>query len=131
MLQLLALVPFLFLSAVGPAPCTEGSLSEVALRRSAIRKVMPIFPAEAIKANTQGVTVAEIRLDEKGELSSVQILQAPHESIARATADAVKQWAFYFDLSKEKEPICLRGKLTFYFVIENGTPYVRDPKRFR
>jgi TonB family protein len=131
MFQFLALVPFLFLSAIAWGPCNEGSVSEVSLRRSAIRKVMPIFPEEAIKANAQGVTVAQIRLDEKGELSSVQILQAPHESIARATAAAVRQWAFYFDLSKEGEPICLKGKLTFYFVIENGRPYVRDPKRFR
>lgn len=30
----------------------------------------------------------------------VQILQAPHESIAKATTEASRQWAFYFDLSK-------------------------------
>jgi len=66
------------------------------------------------------VTVAQIRLDEKGEISSVEILQAPHKSIARATAEAVRNWAFYFDSKKDEKPICISGKLTFYFVLENG-----------
>lgn len=131
MVQFLALAASFFLSAIAWEPCNEGAVNEVTLRRSAIRKVLPIFPEDAIKANAQGVTVAQIRLDEKGELSFVEILQAPHESIAKATAEAVRKWAFYFDFSKDGKPICLKGKLTFYFVVENGTPYVRDPKRFR
>jgi TonB family protein len=122
---------FFFPSAIGWEPCMAGTVSEVALRRLAIRKVIPVFPEDAIKAKAQGVAVANVRLDERGEISAVEILQAPHESIARATADAVRNWAFYFDLKKEKKPLCISGKLTFYFVVENGTPSVRDPKRFR
>ena len=131
MFQFLVLAAVFFLSAIAWEPCVVGTVSEVAFRRIAIRKVMPSFPEDAIKAEAQGVTVAKVRLDEKGEISSVEILQAPHESIARATTEAVANWAFYFDSKKEEKSICISGKLTFYFVIENGTPSVRDPKRFR
>jgi len=131
MFRFLGLAAVFFLSVSTGEPCIEGTINEVTLRRSAIRKVMPVFPKEAIKANAQGVAVAQIRLDEKGEVSFAEILQAPHESIAKATADAVRNWAFYFNFTKDEKPICLKGKLTFYFVVENGTPLVRDPKRFR
>lgn len=130
MVHLLALIVIFFLSPVAWQPCTEGRISEVAFRGRAIRKVMPVFPEDAIKAKAQGVSVARIRLDEKGEISLVEILEAPDESIARATAEAARKWAFYFAQSKDEQPICLSGKLTFYFVLENGRSYVRDPKRF-
>lgn len=131
MFQFVTLTAVFLWSGVAGEPCIEGRISEVTFRRRAIRKVMPVFPEEAIKANAQGVTVAQIRLDGKGEISSIEILQSPHESIARATTEAVKNWTFYFDSKKEEKPICLSGKLTFYFVIENGAAHVRDPKRFR
>src|SRR5688572_18184094 len=111
MFQFLVLAAVFFLSAIAWEPCVIGTVSEVAFRRLAIRKVMPGFPEEAIKAKAQGVAVARVRLDEKGEIHSLEILQAPHESIARATADAVKNWAFYFDSKKEEKPICISGKL--------------------
>ena len=104
---------------------------EGALRVHAVKKVLPVFPSEAQKENAAGVAVAQVRIDDRGVLTSVGILQAPHASIAQATLAAVKQWEFNFYPTAEGTPECFNGKLTFYFVIENGRGYVRNPKRFQ
>jgi TonB family protein len=110
-------------------PCLELTAREASIRDYAVRKVLPAFPAEAANASVSGVAVAKVRIDEKGTLSSVEILQAPHPSIAQATMDAVKQWQFKF-YENDVAPECFNSKLTFYFVIEDGKAFVRDPKIF-
>jgi TonB family protein len=111
--------------------CKEGQFLEATIRRMAKVQVAPIFPSEAKKANASGVAVLEVHLDPKGKLKSIDVLQAPHESIAEAVTTAVKQWVFELAPNSEDTPVCYNGKLTFYFVLENGNGFVRDPKRFQ
>ena len=113
-----------------PPPCMELKARESSVRTMAVRKVLPDFPAEAANASAAGVAVAQVHIDENGKLTSVEVLQAPHPSIAQATIAAIKQWEFKFT-KNEAAPECFNSKLTFYFVIEDGKAVVRDPKRFQ
>ena len=113
-----------------PQPCLELTAREASIRDHAVRKVLPVFPSEAAQANVSGVTVAKVRIDDKGVLTSIEIIQAPHPAIAQATIEAVKQWEFKFYENKAM-PECFNSKLTFYFFIEDGKAFVTDPKRFQ
>jgi len=128
----LTLVSFALTSAMcTPKVCLELTTAEGALRKHAVKKVLPAFPSEALNENAAGVAVAQIHIDQKGTLTSVGILQAPHPSIAQATLAAVKQWEFKFFPNEGGTPECFNGKLTFYFVIEDGRGYVKNPKVFQ
>ena len=101
------------------------------MRSYASNKTLPEYPAEARRAGATGVAVAKIRVDESGVLRSVQILQVPHASIAEATTAALTNWVFNLNSANTEQPECHSGKITFYFVIEDGEPHVRDPKVFQ
>jgi len=111
-------------------PCLELTAREASIRDLAVRKVLPDFPPEAAKAKLSGVTVAKVRIDENGNLTSVDIVQAPDPSVAQATVEAVRQWKFEV-YENDGPPECFNSKLTFYFVIEDGKAFVREPKRFQ
>jgi TonB family protein len=40
------------------------------------------------------VAVGGVQINERGEVTSVNVLEAPDESIEKALADALKQWKF-------------------------------------
>jgi TonB family protein len=124
------LVLLMATSCTAPPPCLDLTAREASIRDMAARKVMPAYPPEAANASASGVAVAQVHIDENGTLTSVEVLQAPHRSIAEATIAAVKQWEFKFPRN-EAAPECFNSKLTFYFVIEDGKALVRDPKRFQ
>lgn len=114
-----------------PQPCLELKAREEIIRRHAVRQVLPAFPTEAVTENASGVTVAQVHIDAKGILRSVEILQAPHPAIAQATLEALKQWQFEFYPNDDGTPECFNGKLTFYSIIEDGKAFVRNPLRFQ
>ena len=106
-------------------------VSEVSLRKAASRKVMPDFSQEAVKQNAQGIAVAELVVDESGNVVTVDVVEAPHPLIAEAVAAAVNQWKFKTTTLKGK-PVSVRGKLTFYYVIdERGIGRVDNPRRVK
>lgn len=113
-----------------PQPCLELTAREDTLRDHAVKQILPAYPAEAATANVSGVAVAKVRLNENGKLTAVDIVEAPHPSIAQATSEAIRQWEFKF-YENSSTPECFNGKLTFYFVIEDGKALVREPKRFQ
>lgn len=127
---LLFLLSLTSCSAAPPQACLELTAREASIRDFAVRKVLPNFPSDAANANVSGVAIAKVRINEKGTLTSVEILEAPHPSIAQATIDAIKQWEFKFQ-ENEATPECFNSKLTFYFVIEGGKAFVRDPQAFQ
>jgi TonB family protein len=112
-----------------PGQCKEtGVISEAALRKMATQTRLPYYPEDAKKQGHRGVAVAELKLDENNSVASVKILEAPSESIGKAVTEAINNWSF--TPPSEGQPICIQGKLTFYFVIENGAASVRNPRRF-
>lgn len=107
--------------------CKEhGVLSETQLRKLAAEVYMPIYPDGSRKKGQTVVAVAEVRLNENDQIVDVRILEAPSQSIAKAVKDAVEKWKF----PHHQGVVCFQGKLTFYFVINNGVPFVKNPRRY-
>lgn len=101
-------------------------VSEETLRAIAVNRVMPDYPEESRRQRATGVAVAELLIDEKGEVASVDVLEAPDSIIKEAVLKAVRLWRFKPAKSRN-EPISLRGKLTFYYVVEDSNFFVRNP----
>jgi TonB family protein len=106
-------------------------VGEDGMRRSASKTIAPAYPEEDVRKRQQGVAVAEVQYNGKGNVTDATILEAPTPSIGQAVITAVKQWKFIPSTLKG-EPISVRGKLTFYFVLDaNQKGHVENPKRFQ
>jgi len=120
-------------NGIKDAPQTERVLrvEEDGIRKSASKSVMPDYPGEAVKEKKQGIAVTELQYNGKGDVTDVKVVESPAPSIASAVTDAVKQWKFK-PTTVKGEPVSVRGKLTFYFVIDSeGKSRVNNPKQFQ
>lgn len=66
-----------------------------------IKKVEPIYPAEAKKAGIEGVVILEATTDLYGRIAGVKVLRSI-PALDQAAMDAVKQWVY--------EPMIIGGK---------------------
>ncbi|HKY04492.1 MAG TPA: energy transducer TonB [Blastocatellia bacterium] len=118
---------------IAPAAPAASSLAqlrlhEISLRKRATRQVLPQYPEVSKKSGAKGVTVSMLDIDEEGNVAGVDVLEAPDSPIRAAVADAVKLWKFK-PATVNGKPVRLRGKLTFYYVIEGGNARVENPKQ--
>jgi TonB family protein len=102
-------------------------VSELVLRRSATKKVTPEFPETARRQKKTGVAVAQLEVNEAGMVTTVDVLEAPDPTIKAAVSDAVRQWEFK-PTTLAGEAVRVRGKLTFYYVIDSQGSRVDDPR---
>ncbi len=106
-------------------------VDEKGIRRSAVKAIMPVYPTDSLKKKISGVAVAEIQFNGEGNLTDVKILESPDSPIGKSVADAMRQWTFK-PSQLEGKPISVRGKITFYFSInERGKGEVKNPKQFQ
>ncbi len=89
--------------------------------------VKPVYPPDAIRDGTQGLTVAAVRIRPDGSVASIEMLTAPCESIAIAVKAAVGGWHFRSFKDAEQLSGGLRFKITYYFVRLQGRWTVLDP----
>jgi protein TonB len=60
-----------------------------------IKRVDPVYPAEAVRAGTNGFVEVEFTVDATGKVASVSVLNAkPARTFESAAVKAVKQWQF-------------------------------------
>jgi TonB family protein len=105
---------------------------EGVLRNLAKKMVMPEYPAESIKQGIKGRAVAQVDIDKGGNLTQVKIVETPDPRIEQAVVKAIKKWKFGRALAGEdKKSVRLRGKLTFYFVLDGGRARVENPRKFQ
>lgn len=105
------------------------TVPEKTLRQFAKTVVMPEYPDASQRNGIQGVAIAEVNIDEEGAVKKVEILEAPNEAIGNAVVMAIKKWKFERPVDDSTgKAVRLSGKLTFYFVIENGRGIVKNPK---
>src|SRR5262249_36643460 len=119
---------FGLLATTAGAAQDEGPLirvAETSLRRAATRMVMPEYPKGEEQLN--GVAVAEITTDVSGNLSRVDILEAPSKSAADSMKNAISQWKFKLSY-RDGKAVRYLSKLTFYFSYNHGKRQVRNPK---
>ncbi len=107
---------------------SEAKVPESVFRKLISKFVMPIYPEGARKRGEQGVAVASVQLSEEGTLIDVQMLEAPSGEIENAVMNAIRQCKFNAARTDDG-PMRIHGKLTFYFVIENGRGIVKNPKK--
>ena len=105
------------------------TVTEQALRHYAIKTVMPKYPAAARRKGAQGVVVAQLEVNEQGGLNKIEVLEAPDPSIEEAVRQAISEWRFK-PATIGGKAVPLRGKLTFYYVIEKGKGRVKNPQQF-
>ena len=103
---------------------------ESVLRKLISKFVMPDYPEGSRERGEQGVAVAEIQVNEAGALTDVRMLEAPSDEIKDAVVNAIRQCKFRSGATDDG-PVLMDGKLTFYFVIENGRGTVKNPKKFK
>ncbi|HEX8137535.1 MAG TPA: energy transducer TonB [Pyrinomonadaceae bacterium] len=128
----------LLLSCVCLKPSAAASLQEdfaivpeAVLRNLAKTSVMPRYPEASRKRGSQGRVVAQVDVDKAGRITEVTVLESPDEEIKSTVVEAIKQWQFGSAYAGEqRKPVRIRGKLTFYFVIEGGDARVRNPRKF-
>lgn len=114
------------------AQCRKrGSTHEQILRTRARKTSMPVYPAQAAKEGARGVAVAVLNVDEAGEVTGVEVIQAPHPLIKKAVSEAAMRWEFE-PLGVGGQPICVQGKMTFYFDVDTkGQGLARNPKIYQ
>ncbi|MFD0738958.1 energy transducer TonB [Lysobacter koreensis] len=60
-----------------------------------IKRVDPVYPADAARAGTSGFVEVEYTVDASGKVASVSVLNAkPARTFESAAVKAVKQWQF-------------------------------------
>ena len=85
----------------------------------ALTRVIPLYPDAAIKAGTEGICLATIRVEPGSPHPSVQIRLATNDAFADAVRQALSQWTFPF-AHDALGPESYTGKITFYFVKINN-----------
>ncbi|HLG17705.1 MAG TPA: energy transducer TonB [Blastocatellia bacterium] len=88
---------------------------------------MPDYPPRSAKNRATGVSVTELEINEAGNVERVDVLQAPDEYIEAALINAISRWKFEPSMHKGRA-WRVKGKLTFYFVVERGKARVMNPK---
>lgn len=68
-----------------------------------IKSVDPVYPEQARKDGIEGIVILEAKVDVKGSVENVKVLQSI-PALDQAAIDAVRQWAY--------EPLVLDGKPT-------------------
>ena len=101
-------------------------MSEKSLRKIAKATTKPLFPEDAIRQRQTGVAVAKMTIDESGSVFKVEVLEAPNETIGASLTKALLEWRFEPNEINGR-PTKLTGKVTYYFVFQNGKPVVLSP----
>lgn len=89
--------------------------SENTLRKFATKRVLPEYPADAIKRRETGVVVVDVYLEHGGTLAKVAIVDSPSTSLATIVEQALSKWTFQVGVAAWRRYTVV-GKLTFYFV---------------
>lgn len=108
------------------APQKTGFTDEAGLRKLISKLNTPTYPKEDIKTGITGVAVAKVELGNRGNVESVDILQAPSATISATVRDALNKSTFSF-LDLADPASSLTGKITFYFLRYKGRYVVLNP----
>jgi rhodanese-related sulfurtransferase len=104
-------------------------MNESAIRRMAMEKPLPLYPAESVRRGTTGVAVAAVLSNADHRVSDVTILEAPDAAIGDAVRVSLLKWRIEpTTVVGESVVRGLRGKITFYFRIVDGKGRVFHPE---
>ena len=125
-LRTLFVMAIIFSVPVHSQTTSSARFSGRSLRTITETTVVPLYPQDAITAHRTGVAVALVTVTEKGVVSKVEVLEAPSPSIGASLSDALSQWRFK-TATIDGHQTGYTGKVTYYFVFQNGKPAVLSP----
>jgi TonB family protein len=97
-----------------PAPVLQTlSVSQGVSQGLAIKKTPPSYPANALRLRIEGPVQLMATISKKGDISAVKIISGD-PSLARAAADAVKQWK-YKPYLLDGSPVEIQTQITVNF----------------
>lgn len=98
-------------------------------RSWATKKVLPVYPVEAVAQNLQGVVEVGVGINDDGRVIKVRVPPGLHPLFRKAAVVAVKQWQFREWVNKMPPGGYCIFRLTFNFIIEDGVGRVEmyDP----
>jgi protein TonB len=82
-----------------------------------IKKVAPVYPAEAKKKKIQGEIVLDVTVDEQGKVIATKIIKSVDPSLGEAAINAIKQWE-YAPLIVDGKPKAFIVSVTINFALE-------------
>lgn len=101
--------------------------SDMEFRRIARVQPRPEYPVVSLDSGKTGVTVAAVVTTPEGRMERVDVLEAPDAHVGDAVSRALGQWEIEPPVD-DGQPVRVRSKLFFYFVMENGEGLVRSPE---
>jgi TonB family protein len=127
---------FLVLFFATLAPLTAGQIKDVntpgvgysgenLARGLAVKKVMPVYPDEAVSKGLAGIVEVRVGVDEQGVVRKIKVPPNLNPLFRQVVVDAVKQWQFEAARSPWVSMRYMSNRLTFEFVIEDGRGLVR------
>jgi TonB family protein len=97
-----------------PAPVLQAlNVSQGVSQGLAIKKTQPSYPANALRLRIEGPVQLLATITKKGDISAVKIISGD-PSLARAAADAVKQWK-YRPYLLDGSPVEIQTQITVNF----------------
>lgn len=120
------LAPVIVLSQVQKDEWAGGS-DEAWTRKMAIKKVMPIYPEEALRLGISGHVEVKIAITEEGEVARIKVRPRIDPRLKAAVADAVKQWKFKPHRDQDGLGRPILSHLTFNFVASEGRVELHTP----
>jgi TonB family protein len=101
-------------SSGAPAPVLQTlSISQGVSQGLILKKVAPSYPSNALRMRVEGSVQLLATISKKGDISSVKILSGD-PNLARAAADAVKQWK-YKPYLLDGSPVEIQTQMTVNF----------------
>ena len=97
-----------------------GYTSEFWGRSWATKQVLPLYPAEAVAQNIQGVVETAVGINDDGRVFKVRVPPDLNPLLRSAAVAAVKQWKFRPRATKMLPGAFGTFRLTFNFIIEEG-----------
>jgi|HubBroStandDraft_1064217.scaffolds.fasta_scaffold00494_11 TonB family protein len=82
-----------------------------------LKKVQPVYPSTSLRLRTEGVVDLLATISKNGNISAVKILKGDPQ-LARAAADAVKQWK-YKPYLLNGEPVEIQTQVSVTFKLPN------------
>jgi TonB family protein len=98
-----------------------GYTSESNARYLATRKVLPLYPEEAVSQGISGVVEIGIGRNDRGEVIKMRVPPKLDPLLQKAVVTAVKQWRFEpYAVYRDRPNEYHINRLTFNFIIEDG-----------
>ncbi len=110
---------FLTYSSISHAsePVQSDKISKGAIKL--VKKVAPIYPAEAKKEKISGKVMLDVTINEEGKVAAVKVKESSHPALEKAAVDAVKQWE-YAPMRINDKPVAVITTITLNFALDQN-----------